>query len=310
MEIIKKYNDYRIKIEKHAMQKIRPSIDDIYDNLKINEKIENGKKIFNIPNNFFTKFKIDNGSNDINDLYKSAIMKWGQVIINRKKNLNQIIENMDQEELKSELKIVQISKKLGEKYPKKYPDEWEYMRVKKRRIKDCDKWNYVFNSLEFYLCKNINVDICKPKHIDQKIWHIIAGAKFFGIPKDRILKCRGILLDNYFPTINETLQIQINELTTLEDIKYIWPKIFKKQIAYRWGAGEKKLNIHSKKKGKIKYPNSERNKTAYEIKNENPEFTRKKIKNELWKRGFETDFEIPYITVIIRKHRKLINKTN
>ena len=117
------------------------------------------------------------------------------------------------------------------------------------------------------------------------------------------------MLINYFHIINEALQIQINELTTIDDIKYIWPKIFRKQLAYRWGAGEKKLNMSSPAKGRMQYlNNAEINKRAYEISKENHEFSDEQIKEKLEKEGYNTNFNASYIQEMIKKGDKIINK--
>ncbi|MDD4901184.1 MAG: hypothetical protein PHS62_03715 [Patescibacteria group bacterium] len=301
MEKIKKGDTSRTKTEKRAMQKISPGINDIYINSKINKEIESGRRIFKISKNFFADYKIDNGSNDIIELYNSCVTEWGGVISKNKKLLNQVVENITQ----AEFELRSRPKYLGKKFAKK----WMHAPAKKRKVKDCDKWNYAFTQLDYYLHHNINVNVCMPKRIDRRIWHIIAAANFFGIKQDRVLKCENIMLDNYFPTFNEALQIQINELTTIEDMKYIWPQIVKKQIIYKRCSGGKNFGMSSTGKGRMQYLyNDERNKRAYEIRKENPEFTDEQIKEKLGKEKFNTNFKASYIPVMIKKCEKNINK--
>lgn len=287
---------HRAEIEKRAMQTIEQSVNVVYDNSGINDEIKKGKEIYCMPNNFFVDHKIKCDSNDINELFVDSILKWDEVFLTNKKSLNQIVRNI----------IIEKSTSEPRKVGGKYPSSWEYVMVKKEKVKKENKQNYAHSNLELYF-RNINVDVCKPRHIDQRLWRMIAALKLFGIPKERILKCKKYLLDAYFPTFDEALRIQIHEDTPIDDIKYVWKKIHKKQLAHKWGYGEKNININSKKKGKSEYLTYKRDKKAFEIKRDNPGFTREDIREELGISGFNVNFDVSYITVILRKYRKYIN---
>ncbi len=296
MDDTKENEAYRAKIEKSAMKTIKSSVNVVYDNSDINEEIKKGKKIFCMPDIFFVTQKIKCHSNNINELFVTSILKWREIFLKNKKSLNQIVRNITIEKSTSE------PKKLGEKYP----SSWEYVMIKKEKVKKENKKNYAHGNLELYL-RNINVDVCKPRHIDQRIWRMIAAAKFFGVPKNRILKCKQNLLDAYFPTFDEALRIQIHEDTTIDDMKYIWKKIQRKQLAHKWGYGEKNININSKKKGKSEYLTYERDQMAYKLKQDNPKITNEEIKKQLGISGFKTNFATSYITKILNKYEKYIN---
>jgi len=257
----KKHKD---KIEERAMQTIEQSINKVYDTSDINKEMEKGNEIYLMQDDFFVTHKVECDSFDINELFSESILKWDEIFLGNKKTLNEIVRNIN------------IEKYTGDqiKLDKKYPSKWEYKTVDIEKIKKENKQRYAHSNLEIFLSK-INIDVCEPRHNNHRFWRMIASANFFGIPKERILKCRENLLDAYFPKIDEKLLIHINEVTTIEDVKYIWSKIQKKQNAYKWECGEKRINLNSSKKGKSDYLNYKRDKMAYELKQDNPNITRK-----------------------------------
>ena len=110
--------------------------------------------------------------------------------------------------------------------------------------------------LDAQIFNNNNFDKYSHKQINLKLWRLIIGAKFFEIPQKRLLGCMSNMLDYYFPTVNNDLQIQTYESTTINEIKFVWSDI------------EEKQNIkkqHKKKKGKFEYPNYGRDKMAYKL---------------------------------------------
>lgn len=174
--------------------------------------------------------------------------------------------------------------------------------------------NYTNNEitrLERYIFDNFKMDFCEPKSIDRRIFLRIATAMLFGIPKQRIFKCISEILDtDYFPKINDQLQIQINELTTIEDVKHIWrEKIMPKQKSYQWEAGDKSIKLFSRVKGKKEYPSRERNEAICKIKQEHPEFTRQQIKDEAERQNFNADFSLNNISIILKKCKERSKKT-
>ena len=164
--------------------------------------------------------------------------------------------------------------------------------------------------LERYIHDNFNMDFCEPKKINRRIFKRIATAILFGIPKKRIFECvPAILISDYFPTINYHLQIQINELTTELDIRHIWPEVMKAQKRYQWSPKNRDINIFSHVKGKKEYPSRERNDKIYKIAKDHPEFTRQQILDELKNRGYDADFSVTNISVILGREKKRRQKT-
>ncbi|MDP3934678.1 MAG: hypothetical protein Q8Q46_00410 [Candidatus Giovannonibacteria bacterium] len=167
-------------------------------------------------------------------------------------------------------------------------------------------------ALKRYVIKNFKVSFCKPKYLDPAIWYNIAMARLFGIPKKRVLKCmHQILVDEYFPKVNMNLQIQINELTTEEDISYIWQEVEDKQKicswnpkVYRRNPKDKYTNFYGRKKGKTEDPKRERDKTVYDFKKSNPKATLKNVNKKLIAKGFKTLEDYTHIYKIIERYKK------
>lgn len=159
--------------------------------------------------------------------------------------------------------------------------------------------------LERYIFDNFSMDFCEPKSIDRRIFKRIATAKLFGIPKKRIFDCvPAILISDYFPKVNDALQIQINEFTTVEDILHIWQEVIWKQNKFKWSPENKDFNPYSGVKGKKEYPSRERNDEVYKIAKEHPEFTRQQILDELSKRDYNADFSVTNISMILKREKK------
>jgi hypothetical protein len=99
-------------------------------------------------------------------------------------------------------------------------------------IKESRNNSHVLNQklLKNYIYKNKNLDLYNPKYINDKLWFFIIWAKIFEVPSERLMECISNLLDYYFPTVNDKLQIQVYPSTTEEELKFVWDDIQKIQI--------------------------------------------------------------------------------
>lgn len=91
--------------------------------------------------------------------------------------------------------------------------------------------------------KNNPIDnVCKKLKINPLIWRDVVIAKFLNIPKDTILSFMDDIINNYYlPKIKiekDKIIIEINELTTIDDLKAVsneinrTQKIFEKKYKY------------------------------------------------------------------------------
>lgn len=150
--------------------------------------------------------------------------------------------------------------------------------------------------LDAQIFNNNNFDKYSHKQINLKLWRLIIGAKFFEIPQKRLLGCMSNMLDYYFPTVNNDLQIQTYESTTINEIKFVWSDI------------EEKQNIkkqHKKKKGKFEYSNHERDKMAYRLSLN--KMTLKNISKKL-NQSFEKVCGYADVPKFINKYKKFIEE--
>lgn len=103
------------------------------------------------------------------------------------------------------------------------------------------------------------IKICDKLKISPALWREVIKAKLIGVDEKNLLGFIDYILDNYYaPKIkikNDGLYIKINEATTIEDIKMIWPEIKEQQI--KIGEGYK-TQIR-------KYTNYERDKLVYKL---------------------------------------------
>ena len=106
------------------------------------------------------------------------------------------------------------------------------------------------------------------------------------------------LRENYFPTVDSSLRIQINELTSVNDVKHIWSEIEKKQRMFK---GNNRLAT------KEKYANHDRDKFAYELR-KNKKMAHNDIKKELEHKGFGS-YDYEYISKIIKAYKDFIEES-
>lgn len=267
---------YKSFVIKRALAKIKVNVWFIYENLKIKEEINKGRIKFGIPENFFVEYKIKNYSNhstnNLHVLLGNSIISWSEKILNNEKTLAQVINNIG-------IKNLEVAAKKAN------------LKIDAER-----KRNYAIVKINDYLNKDGNSDIYDPLRLNPRVWRLIVGAKLFEIPPETVFSCIDSMLDNYFPTVDKQMRIQFNELTSIEDIKYIWSEVEKQQRGF---TEDFKLNKTNE------YPNHDRDKMVYEMKKGG--LTYKKIIDELSKKGYETNFNLSYIGVIIKTYKKFIN---
>jgi hypothetical protein len=285
----KKDKTNKEEVLRRAEQKILANIYYIYENVNVEKQIIKIRKKFLITDYYFTDFKVQRHPKyypatnfeefkDMNSIIISTLLVWADISLKNRNKLEQIIENIGKE--KYELWQTKISPKFSK-----------------------SKINFVFNEMLKYFTNQNVEDIDKPMRLNPRIWGSIIVAKVFEIPPEKIIKSMKSILKNYFPTVDETMNIQFNEMTSTEDLKYIWSesKVEKLQEAY-----SKNLGIIQKEP----YINHDLAKRAYEIKTDFPEISRQDIINSLREEGYDADKNIEpyYLTIILRKYREFINQ--
>jgi hypothetical protein len=96
-----------------------------------------------------------------------------------------------------------------------------------------------------------------PKRVNFHVWLMIVLAKIFEIPKKKTKNCINNIANQYFPKINEKLQLQLHPTTTEEELKFIWDDIQRIQKIYI-------PNLDTRKK--FEYPMHDADKKVYELK--------------------------------------------
>lgn len=301
------------KVVKRARKKIIANINYIYENLNVEKEIIRIRRKFKIPDNFFIDYKVESDPEfylpsdqeqrkNMIILLMSTIHVWKFRVLSDQNILDQAIRN--------------IGEKRYESYHRKFTYPSKYGESNYNII--CRKSKYVAGFIIDYFLDD-STEINKPMRINQRIWGTIIAAKLFEIPQKTLITYMESMLSRYFPTVDGGInyfsgveggmkyfpevkggmKIQFNELTCIEDIKYIWSEVEKRQRDYtsRFGIIQKR-----------EYLNHDRDKKAYELKKESPEISRKEIKKILGDNKFSTNFATSYITIIIRNYKKFINK--
>ncbi len=254
---------------KRALDKIKVNVWFIYENPKIEEETKERRKKLHIPDNFFNKYQISDNSDNIYILVGRSIKVWYDKILS---NNNTLDENI----------LDKIIKNLGGKDLKTTEEELAKSEAGK------DTKAAQLNADDIY------ERLCKQLQLNPNIWRFVFAARLFDIPQKIVFKCIDSLLESYFPTIDDSLKIQINELTTIGDIEHIRPKIEKKQKMFK-----DKYKFTTREK----YANHDRDKFAYELQKEGK--TYKQIKSELKKKEFKKVDE-EYISKILGAYKKFI----
>lgn len=158
-----------------------------------------------------------------------------------------------------------LSYKYNDEYlgqPDEYPEESKFLEGINSYSKDSEI-----------------IKICEKLKISPVLWREIIKAKLIGVDEKNLLSFIDFISDNYYtPQIkikNDGLYIKVNEATTIEDIKMIWPEIKERQIKIG-----KKYNTQIRK-----YTNYERDKLVYKLTKEGK--TYKQISDTLKERGYK-----------------------
>jgi len=169
------------------------------------------------------------------------------------------MENMD------EIISYMLSYKYRDEYlgwPDNYPEESKFLK----------EINSFSKSSEI-------IKICEKLKISPALWREIIKAKLIGISEENLLSFKDFISENYYlPQIkikDDGLYIKINEATTIEDVKIIWPKI--KELQAKIGENYK-TQIR-------KYSNIKRDERACELKGEGKKW--KEIVRILQKEGYK-----------------------
>jgi hypothetical protein len=275
------------KVIERAKKKIIANINYIYENLNVKKEIIKQRKKFLIPDNFFEDYDVINDPNFI--LISDREMREAISLL--------LISTMNIWKFRilfKENKLEQVTKHFGKK-------RHELWLGKFKNPTFTHEWVFAVDHFAKLFMDDIS-EINKPIRINPRVWGIIITAKILEIPQKMIMTYMESILKHYFPTVDNKMRIQFNELTSVEDVKYIWAEVEKQQEKYT-----KKFGITKKEE----YRNHDRNKRAYELSEiieDEKKLSREEIKNRLKKEGYKTNFKTPYITKIIKNYKNYINQ--
>ena len=279
MEEEKNKKILRKEVKRRAVDKIKMNIYYIYENLNAKKEIENIKIKFGIPDDFYNRYvtsmPLFSPKEALRILLFDCISVWNHEFSKSEKWQNRIIRNIGM---------------------KKYNSFLNSASIKKRKEKT--KANFILNTFVFYFNNDDTIDLHNPMRINPKIWGQIICAKIFEIPQKNIIDKLKNLTNIYFPAIDENMRIQINELTGIEDIKFVWKQIENRQKKY-----SKYHNLIQNKK----YHNHDRDKLAYELRVIQLK-SRKEIKKLLDAEGFYTGLRVSYITRMVKSYKNFIGE--
>jgi hypothetical protein len=271
------------KVIERAEKKIIANIHYIYENLNVEKEIIRQRKKFLIPNNFFASYKVLNDPDFIlisdREMREAISLLLLSTMIVWKSRILYVNNNMER-----------VAKNFGEK-------RYEIWLSKFKNPTATHKWVFVMQNLVKFFVDDV-AEINNPMRINPRIWGIIITAKIFEIPQDMILTYMDSILKHYFPTVDKKMRIQFNELTSIEDVKYIWSEVESQQKEY-----SKKFGIVEKEE----YKNHDRDRLAYELSRNGQELSRDQIKKKLHEAGYQTNFKTQHISKIIKNYIDYIN---
>lgn len=262
-----------------AERKILANIYYIYENLDAKTEIEKIRKKFIIPNNFYSlcvkPLPYFNPNRELDGLLFDCLAVWGHLMSISEKAQNKIIRNLGKKKFESYIRV-----------------------MKDKKFKGNARANIIVQTFIQYLFIDETRDLHRPLRVNLKVWEKIISAKLFEIPQEAILNGLKNLTHIYFPKIDEKMKIQINELTSIEDIKYIWQEINNQQQKFT-----KYHNlVHSGD-----YLNHDRDKLAYELRTIQHK-SRDEIKELLTGKGYYAGDKIIYITKLVKAYKKFIGE--
>lgn len=206
--------------KKLALKKIKKNIEEIYNNPDIAKRIDEIRKSFGINGGLYDRYKQEADKNTtIKKLTEFLIIKWAAQVNKDEEVVKALNRYQVEANIKMELKDEEAQKVINEIPAITHP----------RYLIDI-AFNIINGKSLIYNDLNINKDI----------WKKVIGTYLFTAPRKTVLNLRESLLNDYMPTINNRLQIQINEQTTMGDIIFIRHKIIKAQDKYITENGLKK----------------------------------------------------------------------
>jgi len=205
-------NTKRAKVAKKlALQKIENNIESICDDVITDEILVEAKRCFAIDDELYAKnSKQLSKTSNIHKMVNILFRRWAKQILKDDKLVKTVNGNLQTLSIAFEVLDKEGIRKINETLE----------GPKHQRYFIDVAVGYIKGDSRIYPTMNVN----------PRIWKGVVGAILFGVPKAEILRCKeSILLNDYLPSINQSLQIQINELTTLGDIELIEDEIKKKQ---------------------------------------------------------------------------------
>lgn len=232
----------KISPRQRALNTVKNNIERIYIDAKVEEHMLKARREYNINNDLYNSCKKDVAKiRSIHKLTKILADKW----IDRCHRYGKNIE-INNAKIAEHNIILEV------------PDKGEARRIIDGLPKIMSR-SFARDVMENYI-KGASL-LFRRMNVNPEIWHSVLVAKLLTVPKKKVLECKeSILKKDYLPSINDLLQIKINELTTEDDLKLIWKSVVKK-----------KQNKYKKKHGYInaerKYSNQEINEIITDLHN-------------------------------------------
>jgi len=211
----KKEKTKKISPRQRALNTVKNNIERIYGDAKVEEQILKTRHDYNIEDSLYNDCKKDVVEiRSIHKLIKILTKNW----INRCHKDGKAIEIINARVAEHNI-MLEVSDK-GK------------ARVTANDLPRIMSRNYLKDVMENY-AKGASL-FFQRMNISPEIWSNVLTVRLLTVPKEKVLECKvSILEKDYLPSINDFLQIQINELTTQDDLKLIWDKIEKKQNKYK-----------------------------------------------------------------------------
>ncbi|MEA1963447.1 MAG: hypothetical protein U9M94_04410 [Patescibacteria group bacterium] len=169
-------------------------------------------------------------------------------------DIDELVEFLTKNWIKESFKNKEVRRVFGKRMAKKILlHEKADKRLSKKEFEDIVE-NISLMETDVYLKHQLDSYklsdnyLIFPARINLNVWGKVLDAIILGAPEENILNCRQSICEKYYlPSVycnNGRLLIEINELTTQEDVISIWKKIEKLQTEYK----EQRQHIISMKK--------------------------------------------------------------
>jgi len=232
----------KISPRQRALNTVKNNIERIYGDTKVREYTLKSRRSYGINYDLYDNCKKDVAKiRSIHKLIKILTEKWIDQSHQYGKDIEIINASIAKQNIMLEVSDKNEARKIIDDLPK----------IMNR--------NFARNVIENY-AKGTSL-LFQRMNINPEIWSNILTAKLLTVPEEKVLECKeSILKKDYLPSINDFLQIQINELTTQDDLNLISKDIKKKQNKYK----EKHEYINAERE----YPNREINKIITDLHNQ------------------------------------------